>query len=41
MLLRFEFGGTGMFNALGLFAGCDMERRDAEELEKIEDDIKI
>ena len=37
MLLRFEFGGTGMFNALGLFAGCDMERRDAEELEKIED----
>lgn len=35
-MIRYEFNGTGMFHSLPLLEDCDMERADAEELEKIE-----
>lgn len=35
-LTRFEFGGTGMFHILNLLEDCDLENKDAEELERIE-----
>lgn len=35
-LTRYEFSGTGIFHILPLLEDCDMEQRDAEELELIE-----
>lgn len=35
-LTRYEFSGTGIFHILPLLEDCDMEQKDAEELELIE-----
>lgn len=36
LLTRYEFGGTGIFHAIDLLYDCDMERADAEDLERSE-----
>lgn len=36
LLTRYEFGGTGIFCAADLLFDCDMERADAEDLERAE-----